>query len=161
MRTASAILAAMTLGTVAAVPASAQPHIDGKVEIAFNRYYTYAEIEAHLKRIAAAYPDLVELREIGRSLQGRALWVAIVNSPKTGPHTSKPAMWIDGNVHGNEVQSAEAVLYSLWYLTKAYGQVPSLTDLLDRCSFYFMVSVNPDGREYWFEEANTDRKSVV
>ncbi|GIK19556.1 MAG: peptidase M14 [Leptolyngbya sp. PLA2] len=159
MRTASAILAAMTLGTVAAVPASAQPHIDGKVEIAFNRYYTYAEIEAHLKRIAAAYPDLVELREIGRSLQGRALWVAIVNSPKTGPHTSKPAMWIDGNVHGNEVQSAEAVLYSLWYLTKAYGQVPSLTDLLDRCSFYFMVSVNPDGREYWFEEANTPHSS--
>ncbi len=159
MRIAHAVLAACTLAAGGAAPAVAQPHVEGRVEIAFNRYYTYAELEDHMKRIAAAYPDLVELREIGRSLQGRSLWVAIVNSPKTGPHTTKPAMWIDGNVHGNEVQSAEAVLYSLWYLTKAYGQVPSLTDLLDRCSFYFMVSVNPDGREYWFDEANTPHSS--
>lgn len=158
MKIATAILAC-TLAALSAAPAAAQPHIEGRVEIAFNRYYTYAELEAHMKRIAAAYPDLVELRAIGRSGQGRALWVAIVNSPKTGPHTAKPAMWIDGNVHGNEVQSAEAVLYSLWYLTKAYGQVPALTDLLDRCSFYFMVSVNPDGREYWFDEANTPHSS--
>lgn len=98
MRIAHAVLAACTLAAGGAAPAVAQPHVEGRVEIAFNRYYTYAELEDHMKRIAAAYPDLVELREIGRSLQGRSLWVAIVNSPKTGPHTTKPAMWIDGNV---------------------------------------------------------------
>jgi len=139
--------------------AAAQEHIPGKVEIAFNRYYTYKELEGHMKAIAAAYPEIVELRNIGKSLEGRDLWVAIVNSPKTGPHTSKPAMWIDGNVHGNEIQAAEATLYSLWYLTKAYGQNPDLTKLLDNYSFYFLVSQNPDGREHWFEDVQNSSSS--
>jgi hypothetical protein len=139
--------------------ASAQEHIPAKVEIPFDRYYTYTQIEKHLQNIAAAYPDLVELRNIGKSGEGRNLWVAIVNSPKTGPHTSKPAMWIDGNVHGNEIQAGEAVLYSLWYLTKAYGVNPDLTKLLDNYSFYFLPSQNPDGREHWFLDAQTPNSS--
>lgn len=143
----------------AGTPVLAQEHIPGKVEIPFNRYYTYAELESHLKAIAAAYPDLVTLTEIGKSLEGRALWVATVNNPKTGPDSSKPAMWIDGNVHGNEIQSAEAVLYTLWYLTKAHGVNPDLTTLLDECSFYLMVSQNPDAREAWFRDAHTSSSS--
>ncbi len=152
-----AIAAVLALGGAGA--ALAQPHIPGKVEIAFNRYYTYTELEGHIKAIAQAYPDLVELRNVGKSRQGRDLWVVIVNAPKTGPHTSKPAMYIEGNVHGNEIQAAEAVLYALWYLTKAYGQNDALTKLLDNYSFYLCISVNPDGREYWFEKANTSSSS--
>ncbi|MBL9033026.1 MAG: peptidase M14 [Phycisphaerae bacterium] len=153
------VLRALAAGLLAASPSLAQPDIPGKVPIAFNRYYTYAEFESHLKAIAAAYPELVELRSLGKSLEGRDLWLAIVNSPKTGPHTSKPAMWIDGNVHGNEIQAGEAVLYSIWYLTKAYGQVPDLTKLLDSYSFYFLPSQNPDGRESWFRDPHTSSSS--
>jgi murein tripeptide amidase MpaA len=130
--------------------AAAQENIPARVEIPFNRYYRYAELEDWMKKIAAAYPELVELRDIGKSLEGRTMWVAIVNAPKTGAHTTKPAMWIDGNVHGNEIQAGEAVLYSLWYLTKAYGVNPELTRILDSYSFYFLVSQNPDGRDHWF-----------
>jgi hypothetical protein len=139
--------------------ARAQENIPAKVEIPFDRYYKYAQIEDYLQKIAAAYPEIVELRNIGKSLEGRNLWVAIVNSPKTGPHTSKPAMWIDGNVHGNEIQAGEAVLYSLWYLTKAYGVNKDLTKLLDNYSFYFLPSQNPDGREHWFLDAQTPNSS--
>src|SRR5258706_16389362 len=92
---------AACLAAAAAGPALAQENIPAKVEIPFNRYNRYAELEGWLQKIAAAYPEIVELRQIGKSGEGRALWVAIVNNPKTGPHTSKPAMWIDGNVHGN------------------------------------------------------------
>lgn len=139
--------------------AMGQAHIPSKVEIAWNRYYDYPEIEAHMKAIAEAYPDLVELRNIGTSREGRDLWVAIVN-PKAGPpHEAKPAMWIDGNVHGNEIQAAEATLYTLWYLTKAYGAVPNLTKIMDSYAFYLMPSVNPDGRQAWFDEAHTSSSS--
>lgn len=147
------------LACVLGARASGQPDIQGKVEIPWNRYSRYAELEGHLQRIAAAYPDLVRLEAIGKTIQGRTLWVAIVNSSGTGPDTSKPAMWIDGNVHGNEIQAAEAVVYSLWYLTKAYGQNEDLTELLDRCSFYFLPSANPDGRENWFTGPHTPDSS--
>ena len=80
------------------------------------------------------------------------MWLVTLNNPKTGPDTDKPAMWIDGNVHGNEIQAGETVLYSIWYLTKSYGQVESLTKLMDRTAFYFLPSQNPDGRANWFDE---------
>src|SRR5262245_22372901 len=140
-------------------PASAQENIPAKVEIPFNRYNTYAELEEWLKKIAAAYPNIVELRDIGKSGEGRTLWVAIVNNPATGPHTAKPAMWIDGNVHGNEIQDADAVLYSLSYLTKAQAANPDLTKLLDNYAFYFLPSQNPDGREHWFLDVQNSSSS--
>lgn len=135
----------------------AQEAMDGRVDIPWNRYSTYAEIEEQLKEIAAAYPELVELKSIGTSVEGRPLWVAIVNGK--GDHREKPAMWIDGNVHGNEIQAAEAVTYTLWYLTRAYGQNEDLTDLLDRVAFYLMPSANPDGREAWFRGPSTPSTS--
>ncbi|MBK7404242.1 MAG: hypothetical protein IPJ41_06310 [Phycisphaerales bacterium] len=136
-----------------------QEHIPGKVDISFNRYNTYEELVSSMQAIAAAYPEIVSLQRIGFSGLGRPMYVATVNAPKTGPDTSKPAMWIDGNVHGNEIQAGEVVLYSLWYLTKAYGQNEDLTELLDHYSFYFLVSQNPDGRDYWFEHANDPNSS--
>lgn len=139
--------------------AQAQPPIEARVEIAWNRYYRHAELNELMRRIAAAYPELVRIEKIGESLQGREMLVAIVNAPATGPDTSKPAMWIDGNVHGNEVQGAEAVLYTLWYLTASYGRNEELTRVLDAYSFYLLPSQNPDGREYWFEEPNTPNSS--
>ena len=139
--------------------AQAQKDIPSKVDIVFNRYNTYEELLEHLQAIAKAYPDLVTLTHIGDSGQGRPIFVATVNAPGTGPDTSKPGMWIDGNVHGNEIQAAEVVLYSLWYLTKAYGVNEDLTKLLDTHSFYFLLSQNPDGREYWLTHANTPHSS--
>jgi hypothetical protein len=140
-------------------PSVAQENIPAKHEIAFNRYYTYEELLGHMRKIAEAYPDIVKLESIGKSGEGRELVVAIVNSTKTGPDTSKPGFWIDGNVHGNEIQSAEVVLYTLWYLAKSYGHNQDLTEILDNASFYLVVSQNPDGREGWFREAHTSSSS--
>lgn len=143
-----------------AVPtAHAQHHIPAKVDIAFNRYYTVDQLNDHVRAIAAAYPDLVQVRTLGQSLQGRDILIAIVTGPTTGPHDSKPAMWIDGNIHGNEVQASEVVLYTLWYLAKAYGNNEHITDLLDRTSFYLVPCVNPDGRASWFEDPHNSSSS--
>lgn len=145
---------------LAAPHAAAQQDVPTEVPIAWNKYYTYPEMEEHLHAIAEAYPDLVELREIGKSLEGRSLWVAIVTGPDAAAtHADKPAMWIDGNVHGNEIQAGEVVLYTAWYLTRGYGHIADITELLDNYTFYLMVSQNPDGREAWFAEPSTPHSS--
>jgi len=129
------------------------------VDLAWNRYYDFEQLEDALRRIADAHPELVELRSIGTSAQGRDMWLAIVNDPATGPHDSKPAMWIDGNIHGNEIQAAEVVLYTLWYLTEQHGRNERITELLRNTSFYLMPTINPDGRAYWFSDPNTPHSS--
>lgn len=130
-----------------------------KVRIEWNRLYNYAEVVQICRDLAAAYPDLLTLESIGKSVQGRDIWALTLNNPKTGPHSSKPAMYIDGNIHGNEAQATEVVLYSIWYLTKSYGKVEQLTRLIDRTAFYFIPSVNPDGRAWWFDQPNNSSSS--
>ncbi|MBI5866389.1 MAG: peptidase M14, partial [Planctomycetes bacterium] len=130
-----------------------------KVSVTWNRFYNYEEVTQICRDLVTAYPDLLTLQSMGKSVQGREMWVITLNVARTGKDVDKPAMWIDGNVHGNEVQAAETVLYSIWYLTKSYGKVPQLTELMDRCAFYFVPMVNPDGRAYWFDKPNTNSSS--
>lgn len=117
----------------------------------FNRLNTYEEIVDLLKGYAAAYPRWARLESIGKSIQGRDLWMITITNPETGSELSKPAMYIDGNTHANEVQGAEAALYTVDYLLKNYGRLPRVTEMLDRSVFYILPVVNPDGRTLWFK----------
>lgn len=155
------ILAAVLLSVAGLLGgvAHAQQQIPSKVDVAWNRYYDYTEVTQIVKDLVDAYPDLLTLESLGKSEQGRDLWVITLNNPKTGDSSSKPAMYIDGNVHGNEIQATETVLYSIWYLTKSYGKVDQLTRLIDRVAFYFVPSQNPDGRDNWFANPNTPHSS--
>ncbi|GAB4382960.1 MAG: M14 family metallopeptidase [Phycisphaerales bacterium] len=143
-------LIALITGVMLAGVAAAQEHIPSRVELAFNRYYDSDQMAEAMRQIADAYPELVELRNIGKSQQGRDMWLAIVNPKHGRPDTEKPAMFIDGNIHGNEIQGGEVVLYTLWYLTKAYGVNEHLTELMDECAFYLLPVENPDSRAWWF-----------
>ena len=66
-------------------------------------------------------------------------------------------MYVDGNIHGNEIQAAEACLYLIWYLTENYDRVPKIKEIVDERAFYVVPTVNPDGRAHWFNAPNTDQ----
>ncbi|HCT45472.1 MAG TPA: hypothetical protein DF699_09685, partial [Phycisphaerales bacterium] len=155
------LIAATLLGCcgLTSTTAVAQQQVPSKVDVAWNRFYDYEEVTQIVKDLVAAYPDLLSVESLGKSEQGRDLWVVTLNNPETGKAEDKPAMYIDGNVHGNEVQATETVLYAIWYLTKSYGEVEQLTDLVDRVAFYFVPSQNPDGRAEWFANPNTPRSA--
>ncbi len=149
------ISSAVAAGGVCSSNAIAQQQVPSKVDISWNRFYDYDEVTTIVHDLVDAYPALLSLESIGKSEQGRDLWAITLNNPQTGPADTKPAMYIDGNVHGNEIQATETVLYSIWYLTKSYGEVDQLTELMDRVAFYFVPSQNPDGRAEWFANPNT------
>ena len=83
----------------------------------------------------------------------------VLHDRRTGEDTVKPAMWIDGNVHGNEVQAGETVAYVAWYLLENHGHNPRVDALLARCTLYLVPSVNPDGRARWFADAHSSSSS--
>ncbi len=146
------ILAALALLAAAASSFAAPLQPQGNPPAAaFNRLHTYEEIAEILKGYAAAYPRWTRFESIGKSAQGRDLWMIALTNPETGPELSKPAMYIDGNTHANEVQGAEAALYTVDYLLKSYGRLPRVTEMLDRSVFYILPMVNPDGRALWFK----------
>ncbi|MDF1808592.1 MAG: M14 family metallopeptidase [Phycisphaerales bacterium] len=149
------IMGALAVSSLFAPMTLAQQQVPSKVDISWNRYYDSDETTEIVHKLVKAYPDLLSVESLGKSEQGRDLWVITLNNKKTGKDTDKPAMYIDGNVHGNEIQATETVLYSIWYLTKSYGEVDQLTELIDRVAFYFVPSQNPDGRAEWFANPNS------
>ncbi len=64
-------------------------------------------------------------------------------------------MYIDGNIHSNEIQGAEVALYTAWFLAESYGSIDWITELLDTKTFYIVPSINPDARDYFIHEGNT------
>lgn len=142
-----------------AAPAADPLYAPPKVPIAFNRLYDYPELTEALRTLVAAHPNLLTLASLGKSVEGRDLWCVTVNNPRTGADRTKPAMYVDGNIHGNEVQAAEVALYIAWYLTEQYGRNPQLTKLVNERTFYIVPTVNPDGRAHWFNAPNTTNSS--
>jgi hypothetical protein len=130
-----------------------------KVQLEFNRLYDYPDLLSALESLAAAHPEILRLHSIGKSVEGRDLWCMTIHNPRTGPESDKAAMYVDGNIHGNEVQAAETSLYLIWYLAENYGRNDKLTQLVDTRVFYIVPTVNPDGRAWWFSAPNTTNSS--
>ena len=121
--------------------------------LSFDHFYDHAELTKALQALAQAYPDFVTLKSIGKSFQGRDIWAVILNNPKTGPAEHKPGYYIDGNIHGNEIQGAEVALYAVYYMLTHYGESELATRLLDERAFYVVPTMNPDSRDYYIRQA--------
>ena len=93
-------------------------------------------------------PRLVAIESIGKSHEGRDIWVLTVTNAATGPAADKPAFWVDGNIHATEVAASAANLYFLHTLVTQYGKDPDVTRALDTRAFYVCPRINPDGAEW-------------
>jgi hypothetical protein len=155
------ILVVLTPAAVLAAPPVYQPlgaPADPAVAARWNFYRDYAEATGLLKQIAAAHPKLCRLESLGKSYGGREMWLlTITNQANEDPERpqARPAMWIDGGIHANELQAVDTVLYTAWYLTESYGRNKLITKLLDERAFYLMPMMSPDARDAHFYDPNT------
>jgi murein tripeptide amidase MpaA len=113
----------------------------------FDRFPRHEELGALLQAYAQARPGLVALRSIGRSHEGREIWLAVLTNAATGADLDKPALWVDGNIHAAELTACTAALYYLHHLVSSYGTDERVTHLLDTRVVYLCPRLNPDGAE--------------
>src|SRR5581483_7222269 len=74
----------------------------------FDHYYRYDELTEILNRLTRDFPELARIESIGKSYEGRDVWLVTVTNFATGPDKDKPALWVDGNIHASEVSPASA-----------------------------------------------------
>jgi len=117
-------------------------------DIHFDRIYRYDDLTRLLHAYAEAYAEFVRVESIGKSYEGRDIWVATVTNFETGPDAEKPAFWVDGNIHAAEVSPSAACLYHLHTLVTGYGKDDAITRCLDTRAFYICPRANPDGAEW-------------
>jgi murein tripeptide amidase MpaA len=118
----------------------------------FDTYYRYEALAEVLRAWAARYPHLLRLQSIGRSFEGRDIWLATVTRFDTGGDAEKPGFWVDGNLHAAEVAASSAGLYLIHRLLADYGNDPAVTRCLDTRVFYVCPRANPDGAEWALAE---------
>ena len=113
-----------------------------KVRLDFNRWHDVAELKSDFEKLEKAWPKFLKLSSLGKSHGGRDIILMTINNPDTGPEMGKPAMYIEANVHGNEIQGAEVSLYTIWYLMENYGRIDQITKLVERAR----LLRRPDGQ---------------
>ena len=145
------LLAAATLAGRAEAQERRGSDPEHKLPLTWDRWLDHDEIGERLRLMQRTWPDFLTLQSVGKSFGGRDMWVMTINNPRTGPELDKAAMYIEANVHGNEIQGAEVTLYTIWYLMENYGRIDDVTKLVDERVFYIVPTVNPDGRDYFLD----------
>jgi murein tripeptide amidase MpaA len=118
------------------------------MNIQHNRFYRYAEFTDILRQFVKEYPQLLSIESIGKSYEGKDIWVLTATNQATGPAADKPAYWIDANIHASELAGGAAALYLLDTLTRYYGKRDDVTRCLDTRVMYICPRMNPDGAEW-------------
>ena len=119
------------------------------LDLTWDRWLDHAELGERMELMARTWPEFLTLSSLGKSYGGRDLWMMTINNPDTGEEMDKAAMFIEANVHGNEIQGGEVCLYTIWYLMENYGEIDEITRLVDERVFYIVPTVNPDGRDFF------------
>ncbi len=132
--------------------------IHGRVDV--TKFYTFDELTGILNGWVEQFPGLASLESIGKSYEGRDLWVLTVTNQKTGPADEKPALYNDANIHAGEVTGCSVVLYTIDELLHGYSNDDAITHLLDTMAFYFLPRQQPDGVELYLTSPYTLRSSV-
>ena len=122
----------------------------------FDQFYRHAELTRLLQDYAAAAPHLVQLSSLGKSFEGRDIWLLTLTNTSTGADIDKPAFWVDGNIHAAELTASTACLYWLHTLVTGHASDAAeragvsgaqIRELLNTRVVYMVPRLNPDGAE--------------
>lgn len=108
-------------------------------------YHSHEEIMSLFNQLAKSNPDLVRVRSLGVSLEGRDLIVIEISKNVHKRALLTPMFKYVANMHGDETIGRELLVYLAQYLVGNYGRIEEVTNLVDTTDIFLMPSMNPDG----------------
>ncbi|MBT9561230.1 MAG: peptidase M14 [Myxococcales bacterium] len=115
-----------------------------------NSFVDYDALTRQLHGWHQAFPDLTRLRSLGRTAEGRELWLLTVGRD---PDALRPAVWVDANMHATELCGTNVALgiaedvLALHHGEDRHGLPPHVREALTEALFYVMPRISPDGAE--------------
>jgi murein tripeptide amidase MpaA len=89
--------------------------------VRFDKFYKYDELTTTLTEWASEHPARFKLASIGKSFEGRDIWLATVTHFAASPVADKPAFLSEANIHADEVTGCTAAPHLIDKLVTHYG----------------------------------------
>jgi murein tripeptide amidase MpaA len=109
-------------------------------------YHSYKRVVQELDSLQRAFPSLLRIFSIGKSLRQRDIVAVKISSPKSAS-AGGPAILFDGCHHADELLGCEISLAVINTLVSEYGKDPEITGWLDHLQIFVVTVVNVDGHE--------------
>lgn len=114
-------------------------------------FHNGEELEAALQKMAETYPQMVELKTIGESIEGRPIRALRISGDLQNA-SSLPGIIYMGGHHAREHLSVETPLRIWQILLQRYAEGDTrIQQLLNGRDVHFIPAVNPDGLAYDIE----------
>ncbi len=115
--------------------------LDDRASTGYPDFEDYTQI---LKDYAHQYPEITKLYSVGKSNEGRELWVLKI-SDNAAVDEKEPEFKYISTMHGDEVTGREMLYWMIGDILKNYGKDKRITDLVNNTELFIMPSMNPDG----------------
>lgn len=107
-------------------------------------WHTYETLTDELKQVANDHPTITRLTSVGKTVQGREMWVLKITTNPDTP-ADKPGFAYLSTMHGDEVVGMEMCLRLIHYLTDNYPSNSRAKRLVENAEIWIMPNFNPDG----------------
>lgn len=115
-------------------------------------YLDYAQLTAQVQAWADAFPEIVALRSLGQTPQGRELWLLQVGPQ---PQRERPTAWVDANMHASELAGSsvalaiaeDAIRLHLDPSAPLHALAPHLREIITEVRLLVLPRMSPDGAE--------------
>jgi hypothetical protein len=112
-----------------------------------QQYKSYEESKQFLFECMKNYPDIINVKSIGKSWEDRDILLATV-SLNVAYANLKPALLFTGTVHAREWIGNELGIAFIDYILKNYKNNPEILKTITYNTLYLVPCLNPDGFEY-------------
>jgi hypothetical protein len=115
--------------------------------VKFLDYPSFEMNTRTLQNIVKKYPDLVTMTSIGKSTQGRELWMLKI-SDNVKTDELEPEFKYISSMHGDEITGRELTIKLIQDLLESYVAGDNeIVELINNTELFIMPSMNPDGSE--------------
>lgn len=109
------------------------------------QYKKSQDIEAILIEFHNRFPELTQLKMVGKSLQGRSIWAIKISHQTELLPSHKPSILFNGMHHAREVMGPEVALDIIETLLTGFGKDAKITHWVDSNEIWVLPMFNVDG----------------
>ena len=122
-------------------------------------YMTYDQLTQAVKALADANKGLATIESIGKTAEGRDLWLLTIAGKGGIPVAQRQGLLIAANFEGDHLAGSTLALEATRYLLGSYATDDAVKKSIDNYVYYVMPRMNPDGAEAFFSKVKVGRKS--